>query len=94
MSDLPDAPGTDDANEIAEEKELVESIARALVDKPDEVEVTVIEGEQSTILELRVAQEDIGKVVGKQGRIVKAMRILLRANSRKNSKRTVLEILG
>ena len=58
------------------EKELVEFVVKSLVDAPDEVSVNVIEGEKSTILELKVAQEDVGKVIGKQGRIAKAIRTI------------------
>lgn len=75
------------------EKDFIEYLARSLVDEPDSVTVNVIEGEQSTILELRVAQDDIGKVIGKGGRIAKAMRTLLGAIVSKDSKRVMLEIL-
>ena len=75
------------------EKELVEYIARALVDNPDSVEVSTIEGEKSTILELKVAEEDIGKVIGKHGRIAKAVRTILSSSSNRAGKRFVLEIL-
>ena len=75
------------------EKDLVEYIAKTLVDDPSGVMVNVIEGEKSTILELKVAQDDIGKVIGKHGRIVKAVRTLLSAASTKSGKRVVLEIL-
>ena len=75
------------------EKELVEYVARALVDVPDEVRVNMIEGEKSTILELKVSPEDIGKVIGKHGRIAKAIRTILSATSTKTGKRVVLEIL-
>lgn len=75
------------------EKEFVEFIARALVDEPESVLVNVIEGEKSTILELKVAQDDIGKVIGKHGRIAKAVRTLLSAAATKTGKRVVLEIL-
>lgn len=74
-------------------KELVEFVARALVDQPDEVEVSEIAGEQTVVLELRVAKEDLGKVIGKQGRTVKAMRAILNAASSKLRKRADLEIL-
>jgi predicted RNA-binding protein YlqC (UPF0109 family) len=74
-------------------KELVDSIARALVDKPDDVNVQVIEGEQTTVLELRVAPEDLGKVIGKQGRTARAIRTILGAAGMKLRKRFVLEIL-
>jgi len=74
-------------------KQLVESIARALVDQPDRVQVKEIEGEQTTVLELRVATEDLGKVIGKQGRTARAIRTLLAAAGMKIRKRFVLEIL-
>lgn len=75
------------------EKDLVEYIAKSLVDDPAEVVVNVIEGEKSTILELRVSQDDIGKVIGKHGRIAKAVRTILSAAATKTGKRIVLEIL-
>ena len=75
------------------EKELVEYIARTLVDDPSGVVVNVIEGEKSTILELKVSDGDIGKVIGKHGRIAKAVRTLLSAASTRTGKRVVLEIL-
>jgi predicted RNA-binding protein YlqC (UPF0109 family) len=74
-------------------KELIEYLARALVDQPDEVHVSEIAGEQTVVLELRVAKEDLGKVIGKQGRTVKAMRAILSAASSKLRKRADLEIL-
>ena len=74
-------------------KELIEFVARALVDQPDQVEVAEISGEQTIVLELRVAKEDLGKVIGKQGRTVKAMRAILNAASSKLRKRADLEIL-
>lgn len=74
-------------------KELIEFLARALVDNPDEVQVAEIAGEQTVVLELRVAKEDLGKVIGKQGRTVKAMRAILSAASSKVRKRAELEIL-
>ncbi len=75
------------------ERDLVEYIAKALVDEPDQVEVNMIEGEKSTILELKVAADDIGKVIGKHGRIAKAIRTVLAATSTRTGKRVVLEIL-
>ena len=75
------------------EKELISYIAKALVDEPDNVEVNIIEGEKSTILELKVAEGDIGKVIGKHGRIAKAVRTILSAAATKSGKRVVLEIL-
>ncbi|OGP15771.1 MAG: RNA-binding protein [Deltaproteobacteria bacterium RIFCSPLOWO2_02_FULL_50_16] len=74
-------------------QELITTIAKALVDNPDQVEVTAISGEQTTVIELRVAKEDLGKVIGKQGRTAHAMRTLLSAASTKLNKRCVLEIL-
>lgn len=75
------------------EKELVEYIAKSLVDDPASVVVNIIEGEKSTILELKVAEPDIGKVIGKHGRIAKAVRTILSATATKTGKRVVLEIL-
>lgn len=74
-------------------KQLVESIARALVDQPDRVEVKEVAGEQTTVLELRVATEDLGRVIGKQGRTARAIRTLLAAAGVRVRKRFVLEIL-
>jgi len=75
------------------EKDLVEYIAKTMVDEPSEVIVNQIEGEKSTILELRVAPDDLGKVIGKHGRIAKAIRTVLSASSTRTGKRYVLEIL-
>ena len=74
-------------------KDLIEYIAKALVDKPEEVFVTEIEGEQTSVIELKVAKEDLGKVIGKQGRTARAMRTILSASSTKLKKRSVLEII-
>ena len=74
-------------------KELIEFIAKALVDNPDSVQVTEVEGEQTSVIELKVAKEDLGKVIGKQGRTARAMRTILGAASTKARKRAVLEIL-
>jgi uncharacterized protein len=74
-------------------KELINFIAKALVDNPDEVVVSEIEGNQTSVLELKVAKEDLGKVIGKQGRTARAMRTILSAASAKVRKRTVLEII-
>ncbi len=74
-------------------KELLEFIARSLVDNPEEVEVKEIEGERSTILELRVAADDMGKVIGKQGKIAKSIRTITKATAAKEGKRVVVEIL-
>jgi predicted RNA-binding protein YlqC (UPF0109 family) len=74
-------------------KDLLEEIARALVDHPEDVRVTEVEGEQTTVLELRVHNEDLGKVIGRQGRTARAIRTLLVAAGMKVQKRFVLEIL-
>ena len=74
-------------------KELIEYIARALVDNPDQVKVSEIEGEKTSVIELSVAKEDLGKVIGKQGRTARAMRTILSAASTKAKKRAVLEII-
>ena len=74
-------------------KELVEKIAKALVDNPDKVQVFELAGEQTTILELMVAPEDVGKVIGKQGRTAQAIRVILGAAGMKLKKRVNLEIL-
>lgn len=74
-------------------KELVELIAKSLVDEPDQVQVTEIEGEKVTVIELRVAPGDLGKVIGKQGRTAWSIRTLLNATATKLRKRAVLEIL-
>ncbi len=74
-------------------KELIELIAKALVDKPSDVVVSEVEMEKTTVLELRVAREDLGKVIGKQGRTARAMRTILGAAGTKLGKRCLLEIL-
>jgi predicted RNA-binding protein YlqC (UPF0109 family) len=74
-------------------KELIEVIAKALVDFPDQVDIQEVEGEKTTVLELRVAKEDLGKVIGKQGKTARAMRTILNANATKLKKRAVLEII-
>jgi predicted RNA-binding protein YlqC (UPF0109 family) len=74
-------------------KELIEAIAKALVDHPDQVQVRAVEGEQVTVLELRVHPEDLGKVIGRQGRTAKSMRTILGAAGMKLRKRVTLEIL-
>jgi predicted RNA-binding protein YlqC (UPF0109 family) len=74
-------------------KELIVEIAKALVDNPDEVSVQAVEGEQTTVLELRVAQSDLGKVIGKQGRTARSIRTILSAAGMKLKKRFTLEIL-
>jgi len=74
-------------------KELITYIAKALVDQPEQVSVSEVEGNQTAVLELKVAKEDLGKVIGKQGRTARAMRTILSAASAKVKKRTVLEII-
>jgi len=74
-------------------KTLVSEIAKALVDNPDKVEVREVEGEHTTVIELSVAKEDLGKVIGKEGRIAQATRTLLNATAAKLKKRVVLEII-
>ncbi len=74
-------------------KMLIEMIAKALVDKPEEVEVIEVDGEQTAVIELKVAKDDLGKVIGKQGRTARALRTILSAASTKIRKRSVLEIL-
>jgi predicted RNA-binding protein YlqC (UPF0109 family) len=76
-----------------EEKELVEYIVKALVDSPDDVNINIVEGERSTILELKVKQEDVGKVIGRQGRVAKSIRTIVNACAAKTGKRIMLEIL-
>ena len=74
-------------------KELVELIAKSLVDNPDKVQVSLLDGEQSSIIELKVAPEDVGKVIGKQGRNVQAIRVILGAAGMKLKKRFILELI-
>jgi len=74
-------------------RDLIFFIAKALVDQPDQVSVEEVEGNQTSVLELKVAKEDLGKVIGKQGRTARAMRTILSAASAKIRKRTVLEII-
>jgi predicted RNA-binding protein YlqC (UPF0109 family) len=81
------------AKENEVERDLVEYIVKTLVDDPNAVDIKVIEGEKSTILELRVAEADIGKVIGKNGRIARAIRTILSACASAQSKRVMLEIL-
>jgi predicted RNA-binding protein YlqC (UPF0109 family) len=76
------------------EKDFLLYIIKALVDEPDQVEINVVEGEKSTIFELKVAQSDIGKVIGKSGRIAKAIRTILNAAIARSGKRISLDILG
>lgn len=73
--------------------ELVEYIAKSLVDNPEKVSVSEVEGSKSVIIELRVAEDDMGKVIGKQGRIAKAIRTVVKASAIKRNKRVVVEIV-
>ncbi|EFM39315.1 KH domain protein [Peptostreptococcaceae bacterium AS15] len=75
-------------------RELLETIVKSLVEKPDEVQITENHGEYSMIIELRVSQDDMGKVIGKQGRIARAIRTILKAASVKENKKVTLEIIG
>ena len=74
-------------------KDRVEYMVKSLVDHPDDVMIREVEGEKSTILELKVTKEDIGKVIGKHGRIARAIRTIINASATKSGKRVVLEIL-
>jgi len=74
-------------------KDLVEYIVKSLVDLPDQVRISEIEGEQTTVIEVNVAKEDLGKVIGKQGRTARAIRTILNATATKLGKRSVLEII-
>jgi predicted RNA-binding protein YlqC (UPF0109 family) len=74
-------------------KELITFIAQALVDNPEQVSVNILEGSQATVFELNVAKEDLGKIIGKQGRTAKAIRTIIGAASAKEHKRAVLEIV-
>jgi predicted RNA-binding protein YlqC (UPF0109 family) len=74
-------------------KDLVEQIAKVLVDKPEAVQINEIEGEQTTVIELKVAKEDLGKIIGKEGKTAKAIRTILGAAASKHKKRVVLEII-
>lgn len=74
-------------------KELVEILAKALVDQPDKVDVTMVEKERSVVIELRVAPNDMGKVIGKQGRIARAIRSVVKAAATKQRKKVVVEII-
>lgn len=75
-------------------EKVLETLAKSLVDNPEEVSVTVVEGEDKTVLELRVADSDMGKVIGKQGRIAKAIRTVVKAAASRENKRAVVEIIG
>tara|TARA_Y100000031_G_C7903116_1_gene240454 strand:+ start:34 stop:264 length:231 start_codon:yes stop_codon:yes gene_type:complete len=74
-------------------KELIEFIAKSLVENPDQVDVREVQGDRTTIIELKVAQEDMGKIIGKQGKTARSIRTLLNATAAKTKKKAVLEIL-
>ncbi len=82
-----------DEGKDADVKELLEYLARALVDNPDSVEVTTVEGERSIILQLRVHPDDVGKVIGKNGRIAQAMRTLIKASATREGRNAIVEII-
>jgi predicted RNA-binding protein YlqC (UPF0109 family) len=75
-------------------EELLEHLARGLVDNPDEVRVERVERDGATVLELHVAQEDLGKVIGRQGRVARALRTIVRASGARSNERALLEIVG
>ncbi len=78
---------------MSELRDLIEFVSKSLVDMPEEVSVTEIQGEQTTVVELKVDKSDLGKVIGKQGRTARALRTILNAASTKLNKRTILEII-
>lgn len=90
MNHTGDAGGAKSLSELAK---MIEYMARMLVDLPDQVEVNEIAGENTTVIELKVAKEDLGKIIGKQGRTARAVRTVLNGASTKLRKRTVLEIV-
>ncbi len=93
MEDGPSVPNQVPVEEAGALKELVERMARALVDSPDQVTVEAVEEDKALILRLRVASSDVGRVIGKQGRTAKAMRTVLHAIAARSKRRAVLEIL-
>ena len=93
MEDGPSVPNQDPVDEAGALRELVERMARALVDSPDQVTVEAVEEDKALILRLRVASSDVGRVIGKQGRTAKAMRTVLHAIAARSKRRAVLEIL-
>jgi uncharacterized protein len=86
-------PGAAGGKKLSELAKMIEYMARMLVDLPDQVEVNEITGENTTVIELKVAKEDLGKIIGKQGRTARAVRTVLNGASTKLRKRTVLEII-
>lgn len=93
MEGGPSVPSQDSVDEARALKELVEQMARALVDSPDQVSVDAAEEDKALVLRLRVASSDVGRVIGKQGRTAKAMRTVLHAIAARSKRRAVLEIL-
>ena len=93
MEGDPSVPNQNPVGEAGALKELVEQMARALVDSPDQVTVDAADEEKALVLRLRVASSDIGRVIGKQGRTAKAMRVVLHAIAAKSKRRAILEIL-
>jgi predicted RNA-binding protein YlqC (UPF0109 family) len=93
MEDGPSVPNQEPMDEARALKELVEQMARALVDSPDQVTVDAAEEDKALVLRLRVAPSDVGRVIGKQGRTAKAMRTVLHAIAARSKRRAVLEIL-
>ncbi len=91
MSEIVKTESSD--KKLGELSKMIEYLARMLVDLPDQVQVTELTGENTTVIELRVAKEDLGKIIGKQGRTAQAMRVVLNGASTKLRKRTVLEII-
>lgn len=89
----PEQKSNDQKKPLSELAKMIEYMARMLVDLPDEVEINEIEGENTTVLELKVAKTDLGKIIGKQGRTARAVRTVLNGASTKLRKRTVLEII-
>jgi hypothetical protein len=89
----PTGSGAQGGKKLSELSKMIEYMARMLVDLPDQVEVNEIEGENTTVIELKVAKEDLGKIIGKQGRTARAVRTVLNGASTKLRKRTVLEII-
>ncbi len=79
--------------EVYQLKDLVEYIAKSLVDSPEDVSVTEVDGDRSIVLELRVASDDMGKVIGKQGRIAKAIRTVTKAVATREGKKVIVEII-
>jgi len=85
--------GSSGGKKLGELSKMIEYIARMLVDLPDQVQINEIEGENTTVIEIKVAKEDLGKIIGKQGRTARAVRTVLNGASTKLRKRTVLEII-